>query len=90
MFTDKKSRYRNKYYTPSKPLLQSEVHMRQIIQIEGNTSDWYAVIMIGVMWLPDLKILEPNALRCIVAKIDGRNGDLIDDEPLSNVLLQDK
>jgi len=84
MFTNKKSRYRNAYLKPNEELLQSQVHMRQILQIDGT---WYIVLMIGVMWLPDLKILEPNVLRCIVAKINGRNGDLIDGEPLSNVLL---
>jgi hypothetical protein len=78
------------YATPNKPLFQDEVHMRQIVQIEGDDVSYYAVIMIGVMWLPDIKILEPNPLRCIVAKINGRNGDLIDGEPLSNIILVER
>jgi hypothetical protein len=78
------------YATPSKPMLQSETRMRQIIQIEGDNESYYAVIMVGVMWLPDIKVLEPNSLRCIVAKIDGMDGNLIDGEPLTNILLIDK
>ena len=79
-----KSRCRNKYFVTTEPLLDTEVKLRQIIQVDGT---YYAIIMIGVMWLQDVRTLEFNPERCVVAKVNPHNGELVSG-PMYNVLLK--
>lgn len=77
-----KSRYRNKYFKLPEPLKDTDVKLRQLLQIEGK---WYAIIMIGVMWLPDTGTLEFNPERCVVAEV--HDDSELKTGPLYNVLL---
>ena len=76
------SRYHNKYFKPDEPLVDTEAKLRQLITVDGK---YYAILMIGVAWLPDIGMLEFNPERCVVGEVDG-NGE-IKGEKMYNVLL---
>lgn len=74
-------RYERLYLKPNESLLDSEATLRKIIIIDNK---YYAIIMIGVVWDNERKLIHMHPDRCIACEVKP-NGELYD--IMYNILL---